>query len=84
VTVSFTVPTDLPAGAHTLDLVDSAGRVQVLPLTLAPPARRTTSGTLAYTGADVTLPVVLGGALVLAGGAVLVGTRRRGATGARP
>jgi hypothetical protein len=80
VTIPLTVPADV-LGSHHLLLVDQHGAtVASLPLTVA---RRTGSagsaGSLAYTGADVALPVTLGTVLVAAGaGAVVLGRRRPG------
>ena len=74
VSLRFTVPQNGVTGSsHTLTFSGSMGTPDlVLPFTLGAPVR-----TLASTGADVTAPLALGTALVLAGGAALVATRRR-------
>jgi LPXTG-motif cell wall-anchored protein len=77
VTAEFTLPAGTPAGTHTL-VFD--GTVTHFEETLTVTASGTTaaaSGDLAYTGASVTVPLVLGGALVLAGGGALLASRRR-------
>jgi hypothetical protein len=77
VTIPLTVPADV-LGSHHLLLVDQHGAtVASLPLTVAQGTG--SAGSLAYTGADVALPVTLGTVLVAAGaGAVVLGRRRPG------
>ncbi len=70
-TLEVTVPTDLPAGVHHVQVRDARGEVLAqAPLTV------TAAGTLAVTGAGALLP--LGAGLVLlAAGAAFVAVRRR-------
>jgi hypothetical protein len=72
-TVSFRIPTGSETGNHTLTFSGSLGTQFVQNLTIG------SSRSLAYTGADVTMPLVIGSSLILAGGGLLVATRRRGA-----
>jgi LPXTG-motif cell wall-anchored protein len=74
VSIRFTVPQNGSTGSsHTLTFSGSMGTPDlVLPFKLGAPVR-----TLASTGADVTVPLTLGAALVLAGGGALVVARRR-------
>jgi LPXTG-motif cell wall-anchored protein len=74
VNIRFTIPRNGAVGSsHTLTFSGSLGTPDfVLPFTLGAPAKA-----LAYTGADVTVPLALGGALVLVGGGALVVARRR-------
>ncbi|MCA0146583.1 hypothetical protein [Blastococcus sp. LR1] len=75
-TVSFTVPAGTPVGDdHTLVLVGDKGSYfqESFEVVGANDAR------LAYTGASVTLPLALGAGLLLAGGGLVVATRRRAA-----
>jgi LPXTG-motif cell wall-anchored protein len=77
-----TVPAGLSAGNHTLVAsgVDANGvaRYVTLPVTV------TGAGTasLAYTGADVTLPAIGGLVAVAVGGGLILASRRRSATAA--
>jgi hypothetical protein len=81
-TVTVTVPAGLSAGNHTLVAsgVDANGvaRYVTLPVTV------TGAGTasLAYTGADVTLPAIGGLVAVAVGGGLILASRRRSATAA--
>ena len=70
----FTVPANGAVNSsHTLTFSGSMGTPDlVLPFKLGAAGKR-----LASTGADVTAPLVLGTAFVLAGGAALVASRRR-------
>ena len=80
-TVTFTVPAGTPAGTdHTLVLVGDKGSYfqEAFEVTNVGDPR------LAYTGASVGLPLALGAGLLLAGGGVLVATRRRSAGAAQP
>ncbi|WP_116453173.1 LPXTG cell wall anchor domain-containing protein [Blastococcus litoris] len=72
ITVAFTVPAGTPAGAHNLVVTRADGTTVTYPVTVAKAGPR-----LASTGADVTVPLVLGGGLVLAGAGALVVARRR-------
>ena len=93
VTVSFTVPEGTPAGEHTLVYEGSMGTYFQESLTVSATTTgatqsattdvETESASLAYTGADIALPLGLGaGALALGGGLVLV-ARRRSAEGSQ-
>jgi LPXTG-motif cell wall-anchored protein len=74
VSIRFTIPQNGTAGSnHTLTFSGNMGTPDlVLPFTLGAPAKQ-----LASTGADVTVPLTLGAALVLTGGGALVVARRR-------
>jgi titin len=79
-TATVTVPAGLAAGSHTLVAsgVDSSGNVRFVNLAVTVSASGSASGgaRLAYTGADVALPLAVGiGALALGGGLIVV--RRR-------
>jgi LPXTG-motif cell wall-anchored protein len=77
-TVEFTLPAGAPAGAHTLAYDGHLGSHYEQAITVGKPALATASdGSLAYTGADVTVPLVAGAGLVLLGGVTVVATRRR-------
>ena len=83
VTVEFTVPDGAAAGTHTLVLSGDAGTYFQEAITVAAGTAVTEAGSngLAYTGADVAVPLALGGGLLaLGGGALLVSRRRAGAT----
>jgi hypothetical protein len=83
VTVEFTVPAGAEAGTHTLVLNGDAGTYFQETITVAAGTglAETSSSSLAYTGADVALPLALGaGLLALGGGALVVSRRRAGAT----
>jgi hypothetical protein len=71
-TVSFTLPAGTPLGAHTLAYDGNMGSHFEDPIKLG-----AASASLAYTGADIALPLGLGCALVVAGAGTLVVTRRR-------
>lgn len=89
IATNIVVPTDFPAGNHTIKLTGTdigsavlvlttgitvGSRIQVVTTTAAP----ATTGTLPQTGSPVTEPALLiGGALVLAGAGALVAARRR-------
>ncbi|CCG04593.1 LPXTG cell wall anchor domain-containing protein [Blastococcus saxobsidens] len=73
-TVPFTAPAGTAAGAHNLVVTRADGTTVTYPLTVAAAAKPL----LADTGADVTVPLVLGGVLVLAGAGTIVAARRRG------
>ena len=91
IATNIVVPTDFPAGNHSIKLTGTdiggavlvlttgitvGSRIQVVTTTAAPAA--TTTGTLPQTGSSVTEPALLiGGALVLAGAGALVAARRR-------
>jgi hypothetical protein len=75
-TIPLTIPADV-LGSHSLNLVDEQGTtIAALPLTVA---RTSSAAELAWTGTDVTVPLALGGALVVAGAGAIVLARRRGA-----
>ena len=83
VTVEFTVPAGAAAGTHTLVLSGDAGTYFQEAITVAAGTAVTeaSSNGLAYTGADVAVPLALGGGLLaLGGGALVVSRRRAGAT----
>jgi hypothetical protein len=78
--LTVTLPAGLAAGSHTLVAagVDEAGNPRYLTMAITVAAATGGPGGLAYTGASVALPVIGGlGALVLGGGLVLAGRRRR-------
>ncbi len=85
VTVQFTVPAGTPTGEHTLVYEGSMGTYfqESLTVTAAAATSNASSSNLAYTGADVALPLGLGvGALALGGGLVFA-ARRRSAEGSQ-
>lgn len=80
VTATFTVPAGTALGDHTLVFEGDQGSYYQETFTVAASTAVTpASSGLAYTGADVAVPLALGGALVLAGGGALLVTRRRSA-----
>ena len=85
VTVQFTVPAGTPTGDHTLVYEGNMGTYfqESLTVTAAAATSNASSSNLAYTGADVALPLGLGvGALALGGGLVFA-ARRRSAEGSQ-
>jgi hypothetical protein len=85
VTVSFTVPAGTPTGDHTLVYEGSMGTYfqESFSVTTTAATSNASSSSLAYTGADVALPLGLGvGALALGGGLVFA-ARRRSAEGSQ-
>ncbi|SHN86307.1 hypothetical protein SAMN05660350_03913 [Geodermatophilus obscurus] len=84
VTVEFTVPAGTPTGDHTLVYEGDMGTYFQESFTVAAAAATSNaSSNLAYTGADVALPLGLGvGALALGGGLVFA-ARRRSAEGSQ-
>jgi len=72
VTARFSVPAGTPAGAHELKVTRADGSVVSYPVTVVAAAKQ-----LASTGADVTVPLIAGSALVVAGAGALVACRRR-------
>ncbi len=85
VTVEFTVPAGTPTGEHTLVYEGNMGTYfqETLTVTAAAATSNASSSNLAYTGADVALPLGLGvGALALGGGLVFA-ARRRSAEGSQ-
>jgi LPXTG-motif cell wall-anchored protein len=70
---ALTIPSDVEPGDHTLRITRGDGSVVSYPIRIA------ASKKLAATGADVTVPLALGGALVVAGAGALVVSRRRSA-----
>jgi hypothetical protein len=81
VTVQFTVPAGTPAGTHTLVLNGNMGTYFQEDITVVAAVTTASSSGLAYTGADVAVPLALGaGLLALGGGALVVSRRRTGAT----
>lgn len=81
-TVTVTVPAGLAAGQHTLVAsgVDTLGNERFTTLAVTVSAAGTAS--LAYTGADVTLPAIGGLAAVAVGAGLLVARRRSAASAA--
>ncbi|MGY1803629.1 hypothetical protein ACI78T_10135 [Blastococcus sp. SYSU D00922] len=77
VTARFSVPAGTPAGAHELKVTRADGSVVSYPVSVAAGKR------LASTGADVTVPLIAGSALVVAGAGALVASRRRASGAAR-
>lgn len=79
VTATFTLPAGTAAGEHHLVFEGDEGTHFVTALTVAAAAAPVASGSeLAYTGADIAVPLVGGIVLVAAGaGAVVVGRRRK-------
>jgi LPXTG-motif cell wall-anchored protein len=73
VVVAFEAPAGTEAGNHTLKLTRADGTVVEYAIKIASGKR------LADTGADVTVPLALGGAMLLAGGGALLVARRRNA-----
>jgi LPXTG-motif cell wall-anchored protein len=71
VVVAFRAPAGTEAGDHTLKVTRADGSVVSYAIKIAASKR------LASTGADITVPLVLGTGLVLAGGGALVLSRRR-------
>jgi LPXTG-motif cell wall-anchored protein len=85
VTVSFTVPAGTPTGDHTLVYEGNMGTYfqESFSVTTAAATSNASSSSLAYTGADIALPLGLGvGALALGGGLVFA-ARRRSAEGSQ-
>lgn len=84
-TVSFTVPSDLEAGDHTLALLDADGvligtaafTVTVTVVENPDGTTTTTTEVLASTGADAALPFLAGGLLLTAGLVLALLARRR-------
>lgn len=80
-TVEFTVPAGTEVGTHTLVLNGNMGTYFQETITVAAAVTTASSSGLAYTGADVAVPLALGaGLLALGGGALVVSRRRTGAT----
>ncbi|NEK86932.1 hypothetical protein GCU60_14395 [Blastococcus saxobsidens] len=71
----FVAPAGTPAGEHTLKVTSADGTVRSYPVTIS--AEKLTAAELAATGADVTVPLVGGIALVLVGAGVTYVARRR-------
>ncbi|NUJ90118.1 hypothetical protein HOW07_19045 [Plantibacter sp. MCCC 1A11337] len=84
-TVSFTVPSDLEAGDHTLAVLDADGvligtaafTVTVTVVTNPDGTTTTTTAVLASTGADAAVPFLAGGLLLAAGLVLALLARRR-------
>ncbi|AQX81080.1 hypothetical protein BWO91_14855 [Plantibacter flavus] len=84
-TVSFTVPSDLEAGDHTLAVLDADGvligtaafTVTVTVVTNPDGSTTTTTAVLASTGADAAVPFLAGGLLLAAGLVLALLARRR-------
>jgi hypothetical protein len=80
VTATFTVPAGTPVGSHTLVFEGNQGSYFQEAFTVTAVTTASSSG-LAYTGADVAVPLALGaGLLALGGGALVVSRRRTGVT----
>ncbi|WP_448615987.1 LPXTG cell wall anchor domain-containing protein [Modestobacter sp. URMC 112] len=78
VTATFTIPAGTALSDHTFVYVGADGSYFQETLRVGSGAAVATAGSgLAYTGADVAVPLALGGALVLAGGGALLVARRR-------
>ncbi|MGY1833506.1 hypothetical protein ACI79P_00155 [Blastococcus sp. SYSU DS0510] len=75
VTAEFTLPAGTTAGTHTLVLEGDQGTYFQESLQVA--AATSSTGSLAYTGASVGLPLALGAGLLVAGGGALALSRRR-------
>ncbi len=77
--LAVTIPTDIPAGEHTLKATgvtqDGATRVLAMPITVA--GSTTAAGELAFTGGRTIAALTVGLTLLALGGAVLFVTRRR-------
>jgi LPXTG-motif cell wall-anchored protein len=71
VTVSFTIPTGTVAGSHSLTMSGNLGTQFAQALKVA------SSRSLASTGADIGMPLAIGASLLLVGGAMTFGARRR-------
>jgi LPXTG-motif cell wall-anchored protein len=72
VTAEFTLPAGTPAGTHTFVYEGDAGTYFQESFTVAAAGKQ-----LAYTGADMTVPLTVGLGLVVAGAGALVVSRRR-------
>jgi len=72
-----TVPSSVPAGAHTVQLVSGSTVIATASLTVAPVVAPTAPTALASTGADPTGAASFATLLVLAGAAALTRLRRR-------
>ncbi|WP_138735798.1 hypothetical protein [Modestobacter excelsi] len=79
VTATFTLPAGTAIGTHHLVLDGDAGTHYSETIVVAAGTTTASSGSLAYTGANVGLPLALGAGLLVAGGGALVVTRRRAA-----
>lgn len=78
---TFTVPSNLQPGSHTLELAAATG-TQSASLTVVPSAATTGSASndddsLAFTGSDAAKTVGTGAVLLLGGGALIMAARRR-------
>ncbi|MGY1636358.1 LPXTG cell wall anchor domain-containing protein [Geodermatophilus sp. SYSU D00742] len=76
VTFTFTAPSGTEPGDHHVRVTRADGSVVSYPIRIAA-ASGSRSDELAYTGADVTAPLVAGTGLVLLGGATVFAARRR-------
>jgi hypothetical protein len=77
VTAEFTLPAGTAVGTHHLVLDGNMGTHYSETIVVAAGTTTASSGSLAYTGANVGLPLALGAGLLVAGGGALVVTRRR-------
>jgi LPXTG-motif cell wall-anchored protein len=77
VTFAFTAPSGTEAGDHHVKVTRADGSVVSYPIRIAAASSASSSDELAYTGADVTAPLVAGTGLVLLGGATVFAARRR-------
>jgi LPXTG-motif cell wall-anchored protein len=82
-TVSFTLPAGTPLGNHTLAFDGNMGSHFEDAITVTAATSGSKAGQLAYTGADIKVPLIAGAGLVALGGATVVATRRRKADGAQ-
>lgn len=81
-TATVTVPAGLESGHHTLVAsgVDPSGAVRYVTLPVTVSGGTTGSGGLAYTGADIALPLTAGLIALAVGGGLMVASRRRKVT----
>jgi hypothetical protein len=80
VRVEFPVPAGTPVADHTLVYLGDQGTYYQEAFTVAAAGSSGSAGGLAYTGADVTVPLVGGIAALAAGGAVTFLARKRRTT----
>jgi hypothetical protein len=81
VVASFIAPAGTPAGDHELQVTRADGSVVTYPIKVS--AAKLTPAELAFTGADVAVPLVGGVTLLLVGAGVMFATRRRSAGAAQ-
>ncbi|RBY82119.1 hypothetical protein DQ238_05880 [Geodermatophilus sp. TF02-6] len=78
-TVEFTLPAGTPEGTHHIAYDGTMGShfEEAITVSVAGAGLETTSSSLAYTGADIAVPLAGGVGLVLLGGATVFAARRR-------